>query len=107
MSLKGPLAMHPPPLPAGFMPLLLCVTFSPWPLMLVSLPSKMGEVSGLDAHLPQSQYCVDLSVRLRSRARRSYRLSAIVPAFCPQSLLVCECKVSVPRKEVALGEVRC
>jgi hypothetical protein len=75
--------------------------------MLVSLPSKMGDVSGLDAHLPQSQYCVSPSVRLRSRtAHRSYGLSAIVPAFCPQSLLICECEVSVPREKVALGGIR-
>jgi hypothetical protein len=47
MSLNGPLAIHPPPLPAGFIPLLLCATFSPWLPMLVSLPSKMGEVSGV------------------------------------------------------------
>jgi hypothetical protein len=54
--LKGPFSIHPPPLPAGFIPLLECVTLAPCPLMLVSLPSKMGEVSGLEAHLPQSQY---------------------------------------------------
>lgn len=47
ISLNGPLVIHPPPLPAGFNPLLLCVTFSPWPLILVSLPSKMGDVSGV------------------------------------------------------------
>lgn len=61
MFLNGPL-MHPPPLPAGFMPLVLCATFSPWPEMLVSLPSKMGDVSGLVAQRPQSQYCRLLSV---------------------------------------------
>lgn len=56
MFLNGP-EMHPPPLPAGLSPLLLCATFSPCPLMLVSLPSKMGEVSGEEAQRPQSQYC--------------------------------------------------
>jgi hypothetical protein len=60
MSLNGPLAIHPPPLPAGFIPLLLCWTFSPWLPMLVSLPSKIGEVSGV-LQRPQSQYgCVPL-----------------------------------------------
>lgn len=55
MSLKGPLAIHPPPLPTGLIPLLLCVTFSPCPPILVSLPSKSGLVSGV-VQRPQSQY---------------------------------------------------
>lgn len=57
MSLNGPFSMQPPPWPAGFSPLLEWLVLMPWPLMLVSLPSKMGDVSGLDAHRPQSQYC--------------------------------------------------
>jgi hypothetical protein len=62
MSLKGPFSTHPPPLPAGFIPLLWWLVLMPWPDMLVSDPSKMGEVSGLEAHLPQSQYCEGVSV---------------------------------------------
>jgi hypothetical protein len=57
MSLNGPFSIQPPPLPAGLIPLLLWVVLMPWPDMLVSEPSKIGEVSGLEAHLPQSQYC--------------------------------------------------
>ena len=62
MSLNGPFSMQPPPCPAGLRPLELCVVLMPCPLMLVSLPSKMGDVSGLVAHLPQSQYCSESSV---------------------------------------------
>jgi hypothetical protein len=81
--------MHPPPLPAGFRPLLLWLTLAPWPLMLVSLPSKMGEVSGLDAHLPQSQYYLRASVCSQSACLiQTYRLSSVIPTLSPQGLLI-------------------
>lgn len=47
ISLNGPATIQPPPFPAGLSPLLLCATFSPCPPILVSLPSKIGEVSGV------------------------------------------------------------
>lgn len=53
--LKGPVWTQPPPLPST-MPLLLCLIFCPLPLRDVSVPSKIGDVSGSAAHLPQSQY---------------------------------------------------
>jgi hypothetical protein len=54
--LNGPVSTHPPPLPAGAKAVPLCEIFLPLPLMLESLPSKMGDFSGSCAHLPQSQY---------------------------------------------------
>lgn len=107
MFLKGPLSMQPPPLPAGLRPLLPWLTFAPCPLMLVSLPSKIGEVSGLDAQRPQSQYCLfrlagDNSERV---ALDTYRLSSVISALSPQGLFIRPGIISVPRKEVALQKV--
>jgi hypothetical protein len=71
----------------------------PWPDMLVSDPSKMGEVSGLVAHRPQSQYCEGVSVyqeQQECRSRCIYRLSSVVSTLCSERLLVCPGVVSVP-----------
>ena len=74
--------------------------------MLVSLPSKIGEVSGLAAHRPQSQYLCTVSHWLRRRDDdNSYGLSSIVSTFFDQSLFVGKREVPMPGEEVALSMV--
>jgi len=66
--------------------------------MLVSLPSKMGEVSGDDAQRPQSQYCIQdqHAGNIDVDGRGAYRLSTIVSAFFDERLFVRIGEVSVP-----------
>jgi len=67
--------------------------------MLVSEPSKIGEVSGLEAHLPQSQYCANGLVDyycLDDRFGYMYGLSSIISALGPKGLFIRPGVVSVP-----------
>lgn len=62
---NGPVSTHPLPVPAGiqFTPLgsamvQLWASKMPFPLIDVSLPSNIGELTGSSAYLPQFQYCL-------------------------------------------------
>ena len=99
MSLNGPFSIQPPPLPAGLRPLLWWVVLMPWPDMLVSEPSKIGEVSGLVAHLPQSQYYTNMLAWyywVEDRLGCMYGLSSVISTLGPKGLLIRPGVVSVP-----------
>jgi hypothetical protein len=73
--------------------------------MLVSLPSKIGDVSGLDAHLPQSQYYANILMGgSRKVSLLTYRLSSGISTFVPQCLFIRPGEVPVPREEISLQE---
>ena len=73
-------------------------------LMLVSLPSKTGDVSTLVAYLPQSQYCCLVRQGVGViECVGTYGLGSVISTFPPQRLFIGPGIVPVPGEEVALG----
>lgn len=113
-SLKGPLVTQPPPVPGGMkiMPaparLPLSATYDPSPLMLVSLPSKTGDLRGSSVCANQFQYYQGSAeahnkIGMVLMPACSYRLEALVRALVSQGRLVRMDKISMPTQKVPLA----